>query len=870
MRRRKAIALILLASVTSVLVPTLAQAYSPRVNRILPGGIQRGAVGELIFEGERLHDAQEILFFDPGFEVLKIEPILDYVMPEDETIEGDEAKKRKEIEFQAVRATIRVAEDCRLGEHVAHLRTAGGVSEFRTFFVESMPGVHEREPNNDMAAPQAIDLNVVVAGVIKNADEDCFAVEMKRGQRLSVEVVAMRLSTHMFDAHIAVYDPQKKEIASAKGSPFGVQDGIISLIVPEEGRYIVKVREDSGGGTSMSTYRLHVGTFPRPTAVYPAGGKLGESVSVRSIGDVSGDFEQQLNLPSKYRPDFGVSPRDSGGTAATPIPFRLFEHGNAFEREPNNKPESATAVSLPLAFNGIIEEKGDVDCFRFAAKKGQKLEVECYAKRVRSELDPVMQLFGSQGNMLLENDDGGPVTENADAEVRGADSYFRFEVQEDGEYVLRVRDLMGRGGPTFVYRVELSPVKPWLLVRLPKAEDPNDLYGQYRQQIFVARGNYFACIVGARRKDHRGPVILEAPGLPEGVTMHTMTMPAGGGRVPAVFQAAEDAPLSGSLVPLYGRDADPSVPLHGAFRNQADLLRGRPGLALLKIKAVDRIPVVVIEELPFRLEFEKPKITLLRGGNMDLKVLVHRDPGFEDEIVLTMPFLPRNVGTTANVKVAGDQTEAIFPLSAKENTAPLPWQLFVLGSSGKRDLKWASTPPLPIQIARRFVTAEFQEATAKQGEQAKVFAMLKHVTEFQGRATATLSGLPAGVTAAPVEFTAGTKQIVFQLSVDGTSPVGKHASLQCNVTVDREGELLTAIAGKGQLRIEAGAPAKSAPLVANGKPQDDSAPAEASETDFPSEETEGQVLSRLERLRQDARRRAEERLSKSQAELKSP
>ncbi len=35
--------------------------------------------------------------------------------------------------------------------------------------------------------------------------------------------------------------------------------------------------------------------------------------------------------------------------------------------------------------------------------------------------------------------------------------------------------------------------------------------------------------------------------------------------------------------------------------SQADLLRGRPGLALLKIKAVDRVPIVVTEKIPFRL-----------------------------------------------------------------------------------------------------------------------------------------------------------------------------------------------------------------------------------------------------------------------------
>ncbi len=856
-----------MAAMLCLLLTDAALAYSPRVNRILPGGIQRGTTGELIFEGERLHDAEEILFYDRGFEVIRIEPIRDYVLPDDETYKGDEKKRRDEKiasgQFQAVRAKIRVAADCRLGEHICHVRTAGGVSEYRTFFVEPMSGTHEVEPNNTLDGAQKIDLNVVVAGVIKPADEDCFAVDMKKGQRLSAEVVAMRLSTHMFDAAIFLYDPEGNEIASAKGSPFGVQDGILSLIVPEDGRYVLKVQEDTGAGTSMSTYRLHVGTFPRPTAVYPCGGKMGESVRVRAIGDVVGDFEQQVSLPSTFDTEFGVSPQDDGGTVPTPIPFRLFEHGNAFEQEPNNTIETATAVDLPLAFNGIIEKPGDADHFRFSAKKGQTLEVECYAKRVRSELDPVMQLFDASGKKILENDDGGKITQNADAEVRGADSYFRFKVPADGEYVLRVHDLMGRGGPTFVYRVEFSPVKPWLLVRIPRAEDPNDLYGQYRQQVFVARGNYYGCIVGARRKDHRGPVILKAPNLPEGVTMHTMTIPGGGGRIAVVFHAAEDAPLGGELVHFHGRDPDPKFKdLYGGFRNQADLLRGRPGLALLKIKAADRLPVVVTKRVPFRLEFEQPKITLLRGGDMKLKVKIIRDEGFDGELLLTMPFVPRNVGTSANVKVAADQTEAIFPLSAKENTAPLPWQLYVLGSSGKHNLIWASTPPLDIQIARRFVTAELQETTAKQGTSAKLFAALKQLRPFEGTATARLTGLPSGVTAPPVEFTAKTKQVAFDLTLDGDAPIGKHASLRCRVTLNHGGETLTANAGGGQLRIEKGESQAAPEQIAAQDTKQHQA-----EQPVAGADKKAKPLTRLERLRQEAKQRVKTRSSRPSAAL---
>ena len=55
-----------------------------------------------------------------------------------------------------------------------------------------------------------------------------------------------------------------------------------SIVAPADGTYIVQVRESAYGGNGACQYRLHVGTFPRPTAVVPAGGKPGEEVEVRS------------------------------------------------------------------------------------------------------------------------------------------------------------------------------------------------------------------------------------------------------------------------------------------------------------------------------------------------------------------------------------------------------------------------------------------------------------------------------------------------------------------------------------------------------------------------------------------------------------
>ena len=297
-----------------------------------------------------------------------------------------------------MQAHIQVAADCRLGEHVVQVRTASGISDYRVFYVGALPAVAETEPNSDFEAPQAIALNVTVQGVVENEDVDYFAVEAKQGQRLAVEVEAIRFGTELFDPYIAILDTKRFELAASDDTPLLLQDAAASILVPEDGKYVVQIRESAYGGNGNCRYRLHVGTFPRPTAVFPAGGKLGEELEVRFLGDPAGPIVQKVTLPAAPQTDFGLFAADAGGIAPSWNTFRLYDQGNAFEQEPNNGFPEATRAELPLAFNGIIEAAGDVDCFRFAAKQGQVFEVECFARRIRSALDAVLNLYDANGN----------------------------------------------------------------------------------------------------------------------------------------------------------------------------------------------------------------------------------------------------------------------------------------------------------------------------------------------------------------------------------------------------------------------------------------------------------------------------------------
>src|SRR5205807_9773877 len=196
--------------------------------------------------------------------------------------------------------------------------------------------------NSDFNTPQKIPLNVTVEGVVDYEDVDYFAVECKKGQRLSVEIEAMRLANTLFDPYIAILDSKRFELAASDDSPLLGQDGVCSVIIPADGAYVVQVRESAYGGNGACNYRLHVGTFPRPTAVVPAGGKLGEEVEVTFLGDPAGPFKQKVKLPATAEAKFGLFPQDAGGVCPSPVPFRLSEFGNVVEADGADTPPTAT------------------------------------------------------------------------------------------------------------------------------------------------------------------------------------------------------------------------------------------------------------------------------------------------------------------------------------------------------------------------------------------------------------------------------------------------------------------------------------------------------------------------------------------------
>ncbi len=575
-----------------------ASAASPSLGIIQPRGAQRGTDAVLTLSGGNLADAKEVVFYSPGLTVSKLEV----------------------VNNNQVKATVKIAPDCLLGEHALRLRTATGITELRTFWVGALPVVAEKEPNNEFIAPQKIPLNCTVHGVADNEDVDYYAVEAKKGQRISVEIEGMRLGTTFFDPYIAILDSKRFELAASDDTALFKQDGCLSIVAPADGTYMVMVRETSYQGNGACQYRLHVGTFPRPLAVLPAGGKLGEVVELRFVGDATGDIKQKVKLPSVMPKDgkFEVFCQDAGGISPSGLPFRLTENAaNVVEVEPNHTAAQATPGTLPCAFNGVISKPEEVDFFKFAAKKGQAFHVHCYARRIGSPLDSIMYMgLVGQGAMVGNDDAVGP------------DSYFRVTIPQDGEYWISVTDHLKKGGPEYTYRIEITPIEPKLALSAP----PFALYTQERQAYAVPRGNRFATYINAGRIDFGGDVNVTANGLPAKVSAATDVMPGNMSLVPMVFEAAADAPLTTGKVSFAGTHVDPKVKIHSEFEVRSDFVYSAPGQSLYTHHDEPQTMLAVTEAVPFKISIVEPKVPLVHGGSMNLKIIAERAPASKRQL----------------------------------------------------------------------------------------------------------------------------------------------------------------------------------------------------------------------------------------------
>ncbi len=761
-----------IAAVCVWVIGARIDASSPTVESVVPAIGQRGTTFTITLGGGRFKGPCDLLFQGPGLTCRKVE-----VLSENEA-----------------RVELTAAPGCPLGAHPFRLRTSGGLSELRLVHVGRFPVVSE----SDLKGPRTGAMNTTIAGVLDSGEVDAFDVDLEKGARFSAEVEAIRLGGELTDTVLTVIGPDKRELARVDDTPITRQDPFVSFIAPAAGKYTIQVRESAYGGGPTATYALHLGDFPRPIAVFPAGAQAGKNATFQLIGTDDRATPFTTMVAEDAGPWWGTYWDERGRVAPTPTALRVRPYPG-FD-------EGTAPRPWPVAFHGSIGRPDERDTWQVVAKRGDRLQVEVFAERVGSKLDSVLEVRDPEGRLVARNDDD-----------ESHDSRLVFTATRDAAYRLGLADKRREGGDGFHYRVEVEAPRPAVVLFFPTPARKSAL----NQVLAVPRGNRVMAYLGVRRDHCEGDVWVRIKGLPEGVRCDLADIPADTYLTPIMVEAAAETPLGATLLDLEAEITTKDGPVHGGFAQVVDLVPG-PGESSYRTIRVDKLALVVTDEVPYRVTLDPPAAPLVRDGALNLTAHVERGSGYDEAVEVSFPYLPPGVEMEGPALVPAGESKAVLTLFCRPDADPVRWRLAAkarpapprrdrremtmalqaqIGASGRRrgpleGVVDVGSPFVTLQLAPAAFSGRFAATIAEQGKTANVTCELSADTKLTTTMTATLEGLPPRAEAATVEVTPGTRRIVFPVQVGPTTPLGEFDTLICRLECLVDGQTVVHRVGR--------------------------------------------------------------------------
>jgi hypothetical protein len=398
--------------------------------------------------------------------------------------------------------------------------------------------------------------------------------------------------------------------------------------------------------------------------------------------------------------------------------------------------------------------------------------------------------------------------------------------------VIRITDQMGRGGPEYVYRVEVTHVEPRLIIGLPERSTYVDIVAP------VAKGNRFAFMAGVQRDDFGGEVNIEMQNLPEKVSAQTRPVLADQIAEPVLLSAPGDAKPQAALAEIIGRHKEGDRMTEGRLVQKTMLVRGDNNREVWDYVG-RQMAVAVTEAVPFHIEIVQPKVPLVQSGNMELKVTATREGGFKGAIALRMLYNPPGVSSPDSVSIPEGQNQAVIQLTADGGAAIRTSKIAILGEANTGDgPSVVSSQLADLEVAEPRLRFQFQPAAVEQGQQTSIVVRIEKTRKLDSPATIELLGLPNEVSSQPKTIDDAANEVVFPITTTAKSPAGLHKTIFLRAVVKSQGEPITHIVGGGELRIQQPLPPKTT-VAAKSDPKPAPKPQPAA----------ARPLSRLEQLR---------------------
>ena len=819
------------------------------LERIQPQVGQQGTTVVVHAIGNQMMEPQQVLFYQPGIECIKI--ALATESPSDR-----DGKLQKVRPNTAYNLTFQISKDAAIGEYQLRIRTKDGLSEMVTFWVTPFKVVAEQHAyvdetdgesklRNDLPKfAQSIDLNTTVYGFVANyatQDHDWYSVQCKKGQRLSVEVNAARLGfLHyggMNDPAISIHDVRGNRLARNDDNAFGGQDPVVSIVVPSDGKYLIHMRQQMDYENRLRHYLMHVGSFPRPTLVFPMGiqtsnsnvaAKSKASVALQMLGDAKGTFQQTVDVSGLFQKQllFEESYFKVLSTGAPQPSFNtihLSPYESVLESRDRHAPESAQVIAklLPLCIDGKIESEGEVDWYRFATQKGNRYRVRVYGKTLDSEIDAKIWIRPAKGNKskrMWEADDsywdahdwvGHPYRWQIKDRL---DPIVMFDPDQTGEWLIGIADTRREFSPMHAYRIEFQPHVDSAFVHFPPYPSLTTIN---RDRIVLFRGKTYSRPLSIQRgfgSNYNKPLHIRAIGLPKGVTFSAPNFTQNDSTIPIWFSASSDAEVTAKTFEFVVEPVEETdrAKFRGGFVQVLPATNRRGDYAMYFDKT-RKAAIAVCESHPFNVSIERPQIPLLQNGQIDLTIKVDRAASFNDAIYCEMDWLPKGIAKQPPVIIPPEKSSATYTLSASKNVKPQAYPISITARENTggnprtgAGLHFISSKPVDLVVQEPFVKIELVRTAIERGTAGEITANIRTLKDFKGNAVLKLGRLPFGVEQQNPfpKITASDKSVRFKVNVTADCLTGIYKDIFCEVAIEIDGKTVRQQTGNGVLRVD--------------------------------------------------------------------
>jgi hypothetical protein len=397
-----------------------------------------------------------------------------------------------------------------------------GPSTLGQLVVTENPVLYENTEKKTPQAPQPFQFPATLCGVIERSEDvDLFKFTIAEPLTLNFRCLGMQLEDRIHDLQthldpiITIKNATTGSTVAMANNDFAA-DPFLSYEFTYPGEYLLEVRDVRYSGNRYWEYAIEVSRAPFAVQVFPIG--IPASGQVKDLQPIGPGFpaDQRISL-RKDVPQNLLGPwlitLPLGEGASNPVPVVVTDLPLVRESaQENNSAATAQAVTIPCGINGRIETTGDIDCFRFSAKKGERISLNVLARRMRSDLDSIVRIFRADNKAPTENDDLRDWNKIVSQDSR----IENWTAPGDGDYVAEIRDVHLRGGSSFPYFMELQHSRPSFELSMDS------------DKSWITPGTCSALFVRAvKQNGFDSDIELQVSGLPDGVIAHCGRIPAG-------------------------------------------------------------------------------------------------------------------------------------------------------------------------------------------------------------------------------------------------------------------------------------------------------------------------------------------------------